>query len=266
MLNQEFTTKQKIVLIVSFLFLATSIGIQAKQYYENQSTYTINYESVNIKNMTQPHVATKVSNKKPVTDIITSIQETFSNVEEAMMGSPKEIEDFPATEVSVDNRESTRIWYLPTENGSVTTYPNYGHVAYDISSWRGTAETVYPIADGTISGLYFDPDGARVVTVLHVVNGIKYTSQYVHLSSYANGLYVGKQVTAFDPIGQMGSTGQSTGVHLHIAVLDCALFDPSDANCYDLNAWYRYDKQRLSEDFYGLGVLTYVPDSWNSRT
>ena len=265
MLNQEFTVKQKIVLFMSFLFLATSVGIQIKNYYDNQPTYTINYESVNIKNMTEPHVATKVINQKQTSDLLTSIQTTLNQVEEALKGSPIEIEDFPATEVSYKREEPTQIWYLPTENGSVTTFPNVGHVAYDITSWRGTAETVYPIADGTISGIYYDPYGALVVTVLHEVDGIKYTSQYVHLSSYANGLYVGKQVTAFDPIGQMGSSGQSTGVHLHIAVLDCALFDSKDPNCYDLNAWYRYDKKRLSEDFYGLGVLVYVPYSWNSR-
>ena len=63
----------------------------------------------------------------------------------------------------------------------------------------------------------------------------------------------------------MGTTGYSTGVHLHIAVLDCALFDPSDSKCPDLGAWYRYDKIKFSQGFNGLSSLVNVPGSWNSR-
>jgi len=263
--ESQLTYKHKVIILLSLLLLMISIDFQIEENDKNNESYTINYEYVNIKDMTAPNVAVKTSTSNVVDEFLINIQESLGSVEEILMGSPKETEDFPATENSLEKGEAKRIWYLPTENGNVTTYPNYGHVAYDITSWRGTAETVFPIANGTISGIYTDPDGALVVTVLHEVDGIKYTSQYVHLSYYANGLYVGKPVTIYDALGQMGSTGNSTGVHLHIAVLDCALFDPSDSNCSDLNGWYRYDKKRLSEDFYGLGVLVYVPDSWNSR-
>ena len=261
MWNHEFTHKQKGILILSFLLCAVSIGFQIREYEESKVSYPIYYESVDIKSMTEPHVATKTSKQKPVDKVLTTIQESLGDVEEVFMGS----KDFPATEDSANSGDAGRIWYLPTENGSITTYPNYDHVAYDIISWRGTAETVYPIADGMVSGIYTDPYGALVVTILHEVDGVKYTSQYVHLSRYADGLSVGQRVTHNTPIGQMGSTGWSTGVHLHIAVLDCALFDSRDPNCSDLNAWYRYDKKRLSENFYGLGVLVYVPNSWNER-
>ena len=93
----------------------------------------------------------------------------------------------------------------------------------------------------------------------------KYTSQYVHLSRYADGLYVGKPVTINDALGQMGTTGNSTGVHLHLAVLDCALFDPNDNNCRDLGAWYRYDKIRFQQGYIGLGTMMNVPGEWYSR-
>ena len=263
---QNLSLKQEFIVALSVILLAISIGLHIREYQENMQPYEIKYEYVNIKDMTQPHIATKVSNPDFVEGLWNNIQTTFGNVEEVLMGSKLEEVALPATEEAAKKLTTPqRIWYLPTEIGSVTQYPNYGHVAYDIISWRGTGETVFPIANGTISGIYTDTYGALVVTVLHNVNGIKYTSQYVHLSSYAPGLYVGKPVTINDALGQMGSTGWSTGVHLHIAVLDCALFDPSDPNCPDLAAWYRYDKRRLSENFYGLGVLVYVPDSWNSR-
>jgi hypothetical protein len=126
-------------------------------------------------------------------------------------------------------------------------------------------ETIHPVANGVISGIYTDSAGALIVTVLHNIDGQKYTSQYVHLSSYASGLYIGKEVTINDSLGQMGTTGNSTGVHLHITVLDCALFDSSDTNCSDLNGFFRYAKSRYSQNFYGLGNLVYVPGSWTSR-
>lgn len=252
----ELTEKQQLIVVISLTFLIISIFLQVDEYLANKEPYTISYESVNIRDMTEPHIATKISK----TGQEAEIYKELGDVAEVKMESL----NLSATDTT-NSGKPTRIWYLPTQNGRITTYPNMGHVAYDITSWRGTAETIYPVAEGTISGIYTDSYGALIVTVLHNVNGKKYTSQYVHLSRYADGIYVGKKVSVNDPLGQMGSTGWSTGTHLHIAVLDCALFDPNDQNCYDLNAWYRYDKKRLSENFYGLGVLVYVPYSWNSR-
>lgn len=110
-------------------------------------------------------------------------------------------------------------------------------MALDITSSRGIYETIYPVADGTVSSIYTDSAGALIATVHHVVDGINYTSQYVHLSSYAPGLYVGKFVTTNDPLGQMGSTGRSTGPHLHISVTDCAFNNSSDPYCSNLNGF-----------------------------
>ena len=267
MIEKHLTLKHQSIIVLSLFLLFVSIGLRVKEYFDSQEPYTIYYEYVNIKDMTQAHVATKTSSSNVVEDFFNNLQNPSTDAEKLWMGSTLNEVDLPATEESTTNsgEADKRIWYLPTEIGSVTQYPNRGHVAYDITSWRGTGETVFPIANGTISGIYTDSYGALIVTVLHEVDGVKYTSQYAHLSNYASGLYVGKPVTINDALGQMGSTGWSTGVHLHIAVLDCALFDPSDPKCPDLSAWYRYDKERLSQDFYGLGVLVYVPDSWNSR-
>ena len=72
-------------------------------------------------------------------------------------------------------------------------------------------------------------------------------------------------MTINDSLGRMGTTGYSTGVHLHIVVLDCGLFQQGDIYCSDLNGFFRFGKQRFSQGFYGLGTLKYVPGSWNSR-
>ncbi len=84
----------------------------------------------------------------------------------------------------------------------------------------------------------------------------------MHLSSYAQGLYVGRPVTINDAIGRMGMTGIATGVHLHLAVVDCKLFDSNDPYCKDLNGFFNYAKRRYNEGFNGLGSLINVPYSW----
>ena len=260
---ERLNDSQQSIIILSLILLVISIGIHLDEYNKSTETYTISYEAKNTKNMTKPNNAKKVSHPDLVDESVEKHQESLGVVEETKMDSlPMSVEQ---SSIDKEKSKKTLTWHLPTENGSITTYPNYGHVAYDITSWRGTAETIYPVADGVISNIYTDSYGALIVTVLHEMDGVKYTSQYVHLSSYANGIYVGMSVTTNDPLGQMGSTGWSTGNHLHIAVLDCALFDPNDPHCSDLNGWSNYGKQRLSENFYGLGVFVYVPQSWNSR-
>lgn len=259
----DMNLRQKSIVLLSLVLFAVAIGLETKDYFQ-ENEYTINYEYVNVKDMTAAKVANKIDNSGFLENLLKFT--TNQNLEAVDMNEQKiEENEMQKTENSQPTNVPRRVWYLPTEIGNVSQWPNYGHVAYDITSWRGTGETIHPIANGTISGIYTDSYGALIVTVLHVVDGVKYTSQYVHLSSYAQGIYVGKPVTINDALGQMGTTGYSTGVHLHIAVLDCALFDPADPNCYDLNAWYRYDKLRYSQNFYGLGVLVYVPQSWNSR-
>ena len=254
--------KQKSIVLLSIILLAIAIGLETKDYFA-VSDYTINYEYINVKDMAQAKVATKIDNSSVIENILSGLNNR--TLEAVEMNEKVKEETMEKTSNSEDSTVPRRIWYLPTEIGNVTQWPNYGHVAFDITSWRGTAETIHPIANGTISGIYTDSYGALIVTVLHNVNGKKYTSQYVHLSSYAGGIYVGKPVTINDALGQMGTTGNSTGVHLHLAVLDCALFDPSDPSCPNLGAWYNYDRLRFSQGFYGLGTLLYVPQSWSSR-
>lgn len=250
---------KKSLLYICFVMLAISILLEKLEVdSELSSDYVVSYESVNIKNMTQPRIANKsiIENKHT--------EETLGPVEAISLDIVPE----SANQQKQDNiieKEKKNYWYLPTETGIISQYPNYGHVAYDITSWRGYGEPIYPVAAGTISGIYSDSFGALIVTIRHDIEGKVYTSQYVHLSSYADGLYIGKEVSENDLIGQMGSTGYSTGPHLHITVLDCDLFNPEDPYCPNLDSWYQYASRRYTENFYGLGVLVNVPYSWNNR-
>jgi len=255
------------MIILSVGLLLISMGLEMKKIVFQKEDYKISYEYVNIKDMAEAHVKTKVSNTSTTNGALSSLS-NIGTVSEVKLTNQKKAE-----EVTLQPLENTTpklevpkpTWYLPTEIGMVTQNPNYGHVALDITSPRGTQETIFPVANGVISGIYTDGAGAKIVTVLHNINGQKYTSQYVHLSSYANNIYVGKPVTINDSLGQMGSTGRSTGVHLHLAVIDCALFDPNDPYCSNLNGFFRYANTRLSQGYIGLGTLIYVPGEWYSR-
>ncbi len=255
------TLKQYTALLLSFILIVSAISINIRDVFATNDPYEINYEYVNIKDMAAANVANKEDNSSLLDGLFSFEETTLTEVE---MKQPSSVE-LPVKKDSAALVTDRQVWYLPTEVGRVTQSPNYWHVALDITSYRGTAEVIHPVANGVISGIYTDSAGALIVTVLHNINGQKYTSQYVHLSRYAEGLYVGKQVTINDALGQMGTTGNSTGVHLHLAVLDCALFDPNDNNCRDLGAWYRYDKIRFQQGYIGLGTMMKVPGEWYSR-
>ena len=255
--------ERKIVLLICISLLLISIGLKTVHAF-NEDNYELEYEYINVKDMAQVKVASKEDKASMVDTLLTGVNPGL--VKEVELPSVAKEEEMPVVKSVAEQQEvPRRIWYLPTEIGRVTQNPSYGHVAYDITSPRGSQEPIFPIANGVISSIYSDNAGALIVTVLHDIDGQKYTSQYVHLSRYAAGLYVGKPVTINDSLGQMGTTGRSTGVHLHIAVLDCALFDPNDGNCSNLNGFFSYGKRRINQGFIGLGSVVNVPAVWNSR-
>lgn len=248
-----------VILLISFflVFYKNHISTQAFQ---------LDYELINTKDMAMVEVAEKKeSTQSKKSSNIFQIYKEMKDGTYTSKESPTPVE-LPVRKNTVATLESPkRVWYLPTEYGTITSYPSASHFALDITSPRGTAEPIYPIANGTISGIYKDSAGAKIVTVTHNVNGQNYTSQYVHLSSYAPDLYVGKPVTINDYLGFMGRTGIATGVHLHLAVVDCSIFDANDNNCSSLNGFFRYGKERYYQGFVGLQSLMNVPTTWSSR-
>ena len=269
MYSRKISAKQEIIINISIILLLVSVGLQCKDLFIKDDNYTVNYEYVNIKDMSKSNVTSKVDNKNIVDNLLSgnSITNNLGSVEEVSLKKNENLEsvDLPVQNNSVASVPAPQIWYLPTELGRISQAPRYGHNSYDITSPRGTGETIHPVANGIISSIYTDSAGALIVTVLHNVDGRKYTSQYVHLSSYAPGIYVGMPVTINDALGQMGTTGNSTGVHLHITVMDCALFDPEDPNCNNLGNWFNYANRRFTEEYIGLGTVMYVPYEWSSR-
>ena len=250
---QESSEKAKIIK-ASMIILAIAIVLfLTKEMELDSKSFSLSYKSINIKNISTVEIA----EKKGYHDANVYTENKTKTEVTATQHSPEPEKVSNSVVVPVP------IWHLPVERGTISSWPRYNHVALDITSPRGVYETIYPVADGVISGIYTDGYGGKVLTIHHVINGINYTSQYVHFSSYAPNLYVGKPVTINDSIGQMGATGWATGIHLHVTVLDCSLFN--DANCSDTGKFLRYANRRYSEGFYGLSSLLQVPYSWYSR-
>lgn len=263
---QKILSNKKLIKNISCILLVISFSLV---YYKNNlstQAFQLEYELINTKDM----AAVEVPEKKETIES-TKTKNFFQIYGEMQSGtyvskeSPTPV-SLPARKNTVSTLETPkRIWYLPTEMGTITSYVNASHFALDITSPRGSAEPIYPIANGIISGIYNDYAGAKIITVNHNINGQNYTSQYVHLSSYAPDLYVGKPVTINDYLGFMGRTGIATGVHLHLAVVDCSIFDPNDTNCSSLNGFFRYGRQRYYQGFLGLQSIMNVPTTWYSR-
>jgi len=89
--------------------------------------------------------------------------------------------------------------------------PHYG---VDYAAPTGTP--VYTIGDGVVSQKsYQAAGGGNYITIKH--NSV-YTSQYMHLSKYAQGMAVGTRVKQGQLIGFVGSTGLASGPHLDFRI------------------------------------------------
>jgi hypothetical protein len=88
------------------------------------------------------------------------------------------------------------------------------HLAIDIGAPRGTP--ILATTDGEIVRLTRERRGG--ITVYQKDDKGRYLFYYCHLSRYARGLRVGKSVSKGEVIGYVGSTGRTTGPHLHFSI------------------------------------------------
>ena len=259
MSNEKKGLKRKLIIFISVIMMMFSVYDETKELFMNEKI-NIKYENIDIKNMSPAKVQIKNENRNIIDIVFDGLSKSKFFEEAAMLKK----ETTEVLEKNEPNPEPPFVWKLPTEMGTISQYPGYYHTAFDIISPRSYNEPIYSIARGKISSIYSDNAGALIVTVLHNFNRVNITSQYVHLSRYAD-IYVGKEVTENDVLGYMGSTGYSTGPHLHISVIDCGLYVPGDNNCYDLNSFYNFQRRRFNEGMHGLSNYIQVPYSWNSR-
>ena len=117
------------------------------------------------------------------------------------------------------------------------------HRGVDICG-TGRGSPIYAARDGVVTSIDYNSSMGYFVRIKHD-NG--YYTQYGHmqnihrndrsgsLGSATKYIEVGQRVKVHDVIGEMGSSGGSTGVHLHFEIWDGP---PYQANCYNPLLFY----------------------------
>ena len=162
---------------------------------------------------------------------------------------------------------STNGFYRPMEYGYITQgYGGYGgHLGVDLSSSNKTI-TIYPISTGQLFFVGYDSYGALIVILRHNYNGQYLYSTYAHMSSFSSAVsgYIsydksssisnGPIITPDTPIANMGSTGYSTGPHLHLEISRCNWH--RGGGC----TWATYQRSTVNPFNY-----INIPSRWNNR-
>ena len=112
-------------------------------------------------------------------------------------------------------------WYMPCRYSKFTSaygwriHPVYGtrkfHSGVDLAAPSGTP--IYATRSGTVTATAYNSSSGYYVTINH---GDGFSSSYLHMTNYI--VSVGQRVTAGQVIGYVGSTGVSTGPHLHFTI------------------------------------------------
>lgn len=135
----------------------------------------------------------------------------------------------------------TRFRPLWPTDGIITTYfgevgplSPRGHSGLDIAAHMGTP--ILAADDGEVLKAYWNDDGYGGLIIIGHPSG--YETWYAHLSKFE--VSKGDEVKRGEEIARMGSTGMSTGPHLHLEVRqDGQIVDPleflSEANLKNAN-------------------------------
>ena len=110
------------------------------------------------------------------------------------------------------------------------------HGGIDIGHGNDHTQPVYAVADGVVHSVgnkcshkdqyphkNVSCDAGNLgnfVTIKHTVNGKTFYSQYGHLTKDSIVVSVGQKVSTGTKIGKMGSSGNSTGPHLHLCIYE----------------------------------------------
>jgi murein DD-endopeptidase MepM/ murein hydrolase activator NlpD len=152
---------------------------------------------------------------------LTSPEDTFGVLRDLLQGLESRL-NFVRRDV--ERREqlanaTPSIW--PTRGGLTSffggrsdpfTGEHENHTGLDISAQKG--QSVFATADGVVQSAGYTGDYGNLIVVKHAFG---LSTRYGHLSSYK--VKVGDDVKRGDVIGLVGSTGRSTGAHLHYEIL-----------------------------------------------
>ena len=117
------------------------------------------------------------------------------------------------------------------ENVPITSpfEPRWGTFHEGLDFGPGAGTEIRPVANGIVTHVMQGVGaGGYMVTVDHIIDGKRVQTGYAHMQAGSIQVREGQVVTIDTVLGQVGSTGFSTGPHLHLEVrtADVVLIDP----------------------------------------
>ena len=119
--------------------------------------------------------------------------------------------------------------YMPLGAGTHSTSSGYGyrvhpvtgeysfHEGDDFQAAAGTA--IHAVADGVVIAVGYEGTAGLRTVIQHTdTDGSMVQSLYFHQLDGSPTVYVGQEVSGGQVIGQVGTTGRSTGPHLHLEI------------------------------------------------
>ena len=162
------------------------------------------------------------------------LQEIAAREEEYNRAKQREYEQWLSTSVPATNNNSSSNdddddyfiggdWLVPCSYVYVSSpfqaegrlHPVLGyvrpHYGIDLAAYQGTP--IYATRGGTVTNASYDGGSGYYVSINH---GDGFSSVYMHMTHYV--VSAGEHVSQGEVIGYVGSTGWSTGAHLHFAI------------------------------------------------
>lgn len=122
------------------------------------------------------------------------------------------------------------MFYFPVDN-FITITATYGyydpynsgklqkHTGIDICGKKNS--NIFASLDGKVVFAGWNNNGyGNMVKILHNINGVKFYTLYAHMKNNSLKVYKGQQIKKGTIIGTQGSTGNSTGQHLHFELIN----------------------------------------------
>lgn len=129
---------------------------------------------------------------------------------------------------------------LPLKWNTITTYFSSSHLAID-EGWNsakgGKNVPIYSASDGVVFDNFYNDETGYAVWVKYQDDSNTWLFRYIHMNKKST-LKVGVKIKRGDLIGYMGTTGTSTGNHLHFDVWKCPknyAFNWNDRKKYAVN-------------------------------
>lgn len=135
-------------------------------------------------------------------------------------------------------------------NITTQSWGTSGHLGVDLGTSGNRASTVHSIYPGTVYKIIKNDSGwGNMVIVQHTINGKTFYSGYAHMANNSIVVSVGQSLSAGQKLGTMGSTGNSSGAHVHLVIFSGSV----TKNTIPAG----YTSSKISGDTFTIGKIKY---------